>query len=127
MYLTCLAAYKITHPNLKYLRADNSGKGHSAFHPEDVSILKKFAIGWKSGIRAKVLIKHKGMCQLCGVDLIKEDYFEIHHKVPPSDPKFFSIKNIIPLCVDCHKVATAAKLSKDKTKFNELKQLGIFE
>lgn len=72
-----------------------------------------------------MLKKTKGLCFLCGLDLLAEDRFEIHQRISPQKIKSFDMKYIIPLCINCHRRAIRAKLSKDKTDYHTLIKLEV--
>ncbi len=63
-------------------------------------------------LRKLALKMHGSICTACGLDFrskykaVKRDCIELHHVVPISDGvRKNTIKNLIPLCPNCHRVA----------------------
>eukprot|EP01024_Parvocaulis_polyphysoides_P018924 TRINITY_DN1843_c0_g1_i3.p1 TRINITY_DN1843_c0_g1~~TRINITY_DN1843_c0_g1_i3.p1 ORF type:complete len:323 (-),score=4.76 TRINITY_DN1843_c0_g1_i3:211-1179(-) len=58
--------------------------GLSAFHPEDHEKLIKKAISYKYGLARELFRKNKAKCAYCKDDLLLNDNYELHHKLPHS-------------------------------------------
>jgi len=67
----------------------------------------------------KSTVKKQGFCQRCGST--KE--LQVHHLQPPrgSEKLFFSPWNLEVICVDCHRLETAAEI-RDRNRYGGLKK-----
>jgi hypothetical protein len=85
-------------------------EGKNAYHPKDLTSLFQKSIYWKWGLKGKILKKTKGLCINCKLMLTEPYMYEIHHILPIKFGGTNHIKNLTPICRECHReVSTSIK------------------
>lgn len=125
LFLVAPTAVRVATPSIKTTGGNLLG-GLNAFHPLDRDLLLEKTQKWQFGLIGRVLDKTKGLCAKCSCELIGNDIiWEIHHIKPIKYGGPRNIKNLIPLCKECHKEVTSAMQRKDLLLVQELENLGI--
>jgi len=99
--------------------------GRSAYDPADRKLLLSDAIGFKWGLRSKILRKVKGACKMCGCSLLEETPFEIHHILPIKFGRSNAEINLTALCIDCHYDVSNAVSTKNLKEISKFVTTGI--
>lgn len=125
IFLIAPTAIKVATPSIK-TSGENMLGGLSAFHPKDRLILLEKSQNWQFGLIGRVLKKTKGICAKCSCDLADTNIiWEIHHIKPIKFGGPRNIKNLIPLCKECHQEVTSAMQRKDLEYIQHYEKLGI--
>lgn len=125
IFLIAPTAVRVATPSIK-TSGQNFYGGLNAFHPIDRSILAEKSLNWQFGLIRRVLDKTKGLCKMCSCDLTGSDQiWEIHHITPIKFKGERHIRNLIPLCKECHREVSSAVQKRDLLLIQDFENRGI--
>jgi len=116
----------LVHPKDHNIVTPTIIEGKSSYHPTDQLILLAKSMNWKWGFRGLIFKKHKGICKYCNL-LLDESSFHLHHVLPVKYGGTYAIKNIVPLCIDCHKHVTNSVRNFDRIQIANYIDRGILD
>lgn len=108
--------YKLFNPGEVTVSTPSIITGLSAYHPDDRIKLERKAIYWnlKNGLKGMLIKDSEGKCKLCKCSLLTDDIeTEIHHIQPFEYGGNSEYRNLIILCLECHRLVTNAVRSKN--------------
>lgn len=69
-----------------------------------------------NGLRIEVLYRHEGRCYICGIEEWRyRKRLQMHRVIPATQGGQYTLDNVIPLCVPCHKKAEGKSIAEIST------------